>query len=109
GVSLHGALPISGLGFAGLFGDGDTLACLNEFGDVSLGCVVGDSAHRSAISLGQRDVQNARCRFSILKEKLIKIPKSKEEKNVVWKRFPERVILSHHWSHALFVCHRTIL
>src|SRR6516165_8537583 len=69
---------------AGLFTNRDLVPGLEEFGNIGLGRMVGDTAERHAVFGTRRelDVEDARANFSILKEHLVKIAEPKKQDRV---------------------------
>ena len=97
---------LAGLGFGGLLGDGDALVGADEFGDVTLGGVVGNATHGDVVPLGQGDVEDPGGVFGIVEEHFVKVTKSVKEKNVIGQRSPHGHVLSHHRGELFLSCHR---
>jgi len=70
----------SGLGFAGLVTDRDSVPGFDQTANVPFRGVERHTAHRHTVALGQGHVQN-RCRnLRVFEEKFVEIPETKKEK-----------------------------
>ena len=56
------------------------------------------STHRNAVALRQRDIQNWRRRFGILKKQLVEISQPKKQQHILRQLPPHREVLLHHRS-----------
>ena len=94
-----------GFGRGRLLGDGDTLVGADEFGDVSLGGVVGDAAHGDVVSLGEGNIENPGGNLGVLEEHFVEVAEPVEEENIIGQRAPHGHVLGHHRSELFFACH----
>ena len=83
-----------------LLGDGDPLARLNELVDVDLCRVMGHTAHRDAVPLGQGDVEDGGRDLGVLKEHFVEVAEAKHQQHVLRQIPPHGEVLPHHWSAA---------
>ena len=85
-------------GLGRLLGDGDTLATLDQLGDIALRGMIGNAAHRDAAALGQGHIENRRGRLRILEEHLIKIAQPVKQQHIRRQLATNREVLLHHGS-----------
>ncbi len=85
-------------GLLHLVADGDLESGADEFGDVAVGGVIRDAAHRNRLALfaiprGQRDLQFARGEHGVFVEKFVEIAEAKEQQRMRVARFYRMVLL----------------
>lgn len=79
--SLH---DFSRGGLGGLFGDGDFVAVLDEFGDVFIDAMMGDSCHGDGVLgvfvfAGEDEVKDFMADVGVFEEGFVKVPDTEEE------------------------------
>ncbi len=88
-----------------MLGDGDAFAGLDDFGDVALGCVVGDAAHGDAVAFGEGDVEDFCGGLGVLEEHLVEVAEAVEEQDVIGQGAAHCLVLRHHRGEFLFFGH----
>ena len=83
-----------------LLGDGDAVAGADQPGEIALGGMDRDAAHRDRLAaalaaLGQRDVERLRRRLGVVEEKLKEIAHAIEQQGIAGLGL-EAVVLRHH-------------
>jgi hypothetical protein len=84
-----------------LIADRNPASRSDEFGDVTLGGVVGHAAHRDCVTFGQGKIKQAGSDFRILEKEFVKIAEPKKEKSISGHARPEPLILAHHWGEGI--------
>ncbi len=94
-----GDLPIHDfprLRFARLIADGNAPSGLDELCDVTLRRVIRHAAHRDAVPMGQRQVQQPGSFLGVVEKKLIEIPEPEEQQRIRRDAGAEPLVLLHH-------------
>ena len=86
-LALQRRLAGAGLGVFHLLGDGDAEAAADQPGEVGLGRVHRDAAHRDGCALvlaapGQRDVERGGGRLGVGEEQLVEVAHAQEQQRV---------------------------
>jgi hypothetical protein len=87
---------LTGFRFFDLFTDGDFLAGLEQSGNVGVGRVIRDTAHRHVAAFRQGDVENAGGDCGVLEKHLVEIPKPEEQNGIFRQPALGLAILRHH-------------
>ena len=95
----------SRLRFAGLIADRDSSSRLDEFRDIILSGVIRHAAHRHAVAMGEREIEQTGRFLRVVEKELVEIAQAKEQQRVRRHARAQPLVLLHHWServrHAL--------
>ena len=86
-----------------LFGDSDFESGGDQFGQIIIQRVIGKSAHRHSLALGQGQFQNRTYSFSVFKKFLVKVAQPEKQYRIGRDRPFCLLILHHHRSEFLTV------
>ena len=100
---------LAGAGFLDLIADGDLASGAQNFCDVTVGRVKGDSAHRHDAAFGQGDIEKLRAVLRILEKHLVKIAEPKKQKRIPGQFAFDSAILRHHRCELRFGHRRKVL
>ena len=79
-----------------MIANGDFAAGLEKAGDVTVGGVVRDAAHRDDAAPGQRDIEQLRPVLRVLEEQLVEIAQAEQEQGILGQLGLDAAVLRHH-------------
>ena len=88
---------LSGLRLACLIADGHAPPSPDQLRDVSLRSMIRHTAHRHAIALRQRDIEQAGRFLRVFKKQLVEIAQPKKQERIGGNASPQPPVLLHHW------------
>ena len=86
----------AGLRRTHLVTNGDTPARLDQFANVPGSRMIGNAAHRHAVALGKRYIQEHRCFFRVVEKHFVEIAEPEQQQRVLRNAFPQTLVLLHH-------------
>ena len=90
----------------GLITNGHLASGLQQAADVVVGRVIGQTTHRDAVALGQRQLQELRADHRILEEHLVEIPQPEHQEGILRELSLDPAVLRHHGGQCCFGSHR---
>ena len=96
---------LAGPGVFHLIADGHFASAFQDAGDVIVGRVKRQAAHRHAVARGEREVEDLRAGLRVLEKHLVKIAEPEQQQRVLRQFAFDAAILRHHGSELGFGGH----
>ena len=92
---------LAGLGLLKLVANGNLAALSQQFADVRFGRVMWNPAHRDAVAIGQREVEQLRPGLGVIEKHLVKIAQPEQQQRIRRNLVFDAPILLHHRRQAI--------